>query len=501
MTVIRGAIALGTFLVLTLGTNLTSVVVAADEDSPEAGTVFIVDCGFTHQLQDDPIDKPNLPGQSHWHDFYGNPRTNAYSSVRSLKDAMVTLASATSVGTTAKFTLTTGRVATFVVGQQVIVKGVSIGGYNGTWPVTAVDAQRKWFKATVGPSGLGDATGGTAGDGALKCGQQVGELTYDTARYWAPSAYIDDGKTHITPRRMRTYYFGLGEDLPEGLQLIGGNRDAVSPAENPHVHWSCGQSTLLKTPRVDHPYDCTPFFDGGGQDFVDGPVGIVEMPWCMIPQAGEAPDSVVRPNQTKYPETDGGLDDRICDGQHTVKLIELSERVHLGETVMDPCGDCLAYNLRALTSGGCGQTCSGTFEVADININGALLVPGDKITVSGAPGNWNTPEGGYYTVTSVTWPRTFTASGLPSGLSSCLPGNCGATAEKDFTVSFTLAGGADHNGTTAGYYTLHADFFETWHLPALEKLELLCANGSSCTETTSNIKSNEQVDALGEPKP
>lgn len=36
----------------------------------------------------------------------------------------------------------------------------------------------------------------------------------------------------------------------------------------------------------------------------------------MIPQVGEAPDSVVRPNQTKYPETDGGLDDRICDGDH-----------------------------------------------------------------------------------------------------------------------------------------------------------------------------------------
>ncbi|MBA3728707.1 MAG: hypothetical protein H0W94_05830 [Actinobacteria bacterium] len=42
----------------------------------------------------------------------------------------------------------------------------------------------------------------------------------------------------------------------------------------------------------------------------------------------------------------------------------------------------------------------------------------------------------------------------------------------------------------------HADFFQTWHLPALEKLEDLCANGSSCTESTSNIKNNEQVDRL-----
>ncbi|MBA3728709.1 MAG: hypothetical protein H0W94_05840 [Actinobacteria bacterium] len=69
-------------------------------------------------------------------------------------------------------------------------------------------------------------------------------------------------------------------------------------------------------------------------------------------------------------------------------------------------------------------------------------------------------------------------------------------AEKDFSVTFTLAGGADHDGTTAPYYTLHADFFQTWHLPALEKLEDLCANGSSCIASNSNIKSNEQVDGL-----
>ena len=45
---------------------------------------FITRCTFSHTLSDDPIVKPNLPGASHSHDFFGNVTTNAASTLTSL---------------------------------------------------------------------------------------------------------------------------------------------------------------------------------------------------------------------------------------------------------------------------------------------------------------------------------------------------------------------------------------------------------------------------------
>ena len=80
---------------------------------------------------------------------------------------------------------------------------VSVAGWNGLWTVLATPLpDHTKFYAQVG-AGLSDGTGGTAGDGrssdagpnGLSCGQVNnlhGYLTYDTAAYWTPTAYLAD---------------------------------------------------------------------------------------------------------------------------------------------------------------------------------------------------------------------------------------------------------------------------------------------------------------------
>lgn len=46
---------------------------------------FVVTCTYTHSAPDDPIVHPGLPGESHRHDFYGSPLTNADSTIAELQ--------------------------------------------------------------------------------------------------------------------------------------------------------------------------------------------------------------------------------------------------------------------------------------------------------------------------------------------------------------------------------------------------------------------------------
>lgn len=50
--------------------------------APDPRGVFVSHCGYSHSLRDDPIVHPGEPGASHLHDFFGNTRTNANSTVR-----------------------------------------------------------------------------------------------------------------------------------------------------------------------------------------------------------------------------------------------------------------------------------------------------------------------------------------------------------------------------------------------------------------------------------
>jgi Domain of unknown function (DUF1996)/Beta-propeller repeat len=155
---------------------------------------------------------------------------------------------------------------------------------------------------------------------SLLKGDTTCRVPSDTAGYWAPTPYLS-GK-QLRPPVMRIYYFGdlrSVETIPPGLQMIGGNKLATSPAENPHVGWSCGQIRSQRTPVMDHPYDCRPWQAFG---FVDGVIAIIEMPSCW--------DGIgLLPEDVAYP-----VAPRECPAGFPHVLPRLSERLHLG--IMNP---------------------------------------------------------------------------------------------------------------------------------------------------------------------
>ena len=153
----------------------------------------------------------------------------------------------------------------------------------------------------------------------------------DTAGYWAPTGFLNG--VRLKPGVMRIYYLGPATGtpgtIPAGLQMVGGNKEAQSPAENPHVSWSCGQTTSVSTPHRDTPYDCRPWAQYA---FVDGIVASIDFPSCWN-------GTGLRPEDVTYPE--GGA----CPPGFGNIIPKLSERVHYG--VMNPFGldGTLAFQL------------------------------------------------------------------------------------------------------------------------------------------------------------
>ena len=72
-------------LALVLAAPLLTLLPAAPVAASSAG--WLVRCPFTHSAADDPIKLPGLPGESHLHDFFGNPSTGAGSTYASMRAA------------------------------------------------------------------------------------------------------------------------------------------------------------------------------------------------------------------------------------------------------------------------------------------------------------------------------------------------------------------------------------------------------------------------------
>ena len=74
------------------------VATASTSAAADPRGVFVVHCGYSHSLRDDPIVHRGLPGASHMHDFFGSTTTNAMSTVRRMRRSSTTcrLASDTS---------------------------------------------------------------------------------------------------------------------------------------------------------------------------------------------------------------------------------------------------------------------------------------------------------------------------------------------------------------------------------------------------------------------
>lgn len=70
-------------LVLLVAVLVAATLSAAPSRAGKRGS-FNVDCAYHRSLPDDPIVSPGVPGASHLHDFFGNVRTNARSTSRTL---------------------------------------------------------------------------------------------------------------------------------------------------------------------------------------------------------------------------------------------------------------------------------------------------------------------------------------------------------------------------------------------------------------------------------
>ena len=207
--------------------------------------------------------------------------------------------------------------------------------------------------------------------GEMRHGTTTCVFARDTAGYWFPAAYLGD--TPVVPTFSKTYYFGVAgsvvEPIPRGLQLVGGDAAATSGAQNVHVSWHCGAKGTDRTPKADHPYDCTRY--ANRWSFVDGLVGRVEFPSCWD-GIGLGPTDLAYPVRGACPAGYG----------HRLPLVRM--QVHFG--ILDPC----------------------------------------------------------------------------AGAAPCRPGGAGDN------VTLRLASGP--------YYTLHADFWNTWRQVSLERLIERCLN-------------------------
>lgn len=130
------------------------------------------------------------------------------------------ITSASQAGTTA--TITTATNHGFVVGQQAIVSGVSVGGYNGTFFITAVTANTFTYETT---SGLAAGTGGLA-------------VTTETATFGSPSSAVvnigDNDGSGILQLSAATYT--LAEDATGPITITvnrtGGTAGTVTVVYN-----------------------------------------------------------------------------------------------------------------------------------------------------------------------------------------------------------------------------------------------------------------------------
>jgi len=145
------------------------------------------------------------------------------------------------------------------------------------------------------------------------------------------------------------------------------------------------------------------------------------------------------------------------------------------------------------------STCTARLDVADVKLSPNLLSQvitirydntqvDDVLVTQVVPGDPKQGEANYIIV-----------SHLNPGLPTCQqlsPNYCGSIAESNYQENFTLAGGPkDQFDTTHLYYTLYADFWNTWQQAALQKVERYCIHESKCQGT--DILDNDYVDALG----
>src|SRR5205823_1444617 len=203
----------------------------------------------------------------------------------------------------------------------------------------------------------------------------------------------------------RVYYRAAGaravETIPAGLEMIGGDKAATAPPPQWEIRWYCGAGATGTTPLSSHPYDCTPYAQQ--YPFVDGVVGIIDMPRCWDGTGLLSADVV-------YPTN--GFGTACPDGfPHLLPLV--SERVHFG--VMDPCAGLVP----------CGP------DDLDSNV---------RLTLSTGAGVDTSPDGSYYTLHADFW-NAWHQDTLDTLVADCIDSHdaCGFLGPR-YPVSVGIAG-------------------------------------------------------------
>jgi Domain of unknown function (DUF1996) len=197
-----------------------------------------------------------------------------------------------------------------------------------------------------------------------------GDLS-DRAGYWNPTAYVNG--VRVPAIRVSAYYFGTSSGdvsaFPPGLQMIAGNKDAASAADNPRVQWSCTKGN--ESPLQSHPYDCAPY---GGRV-----TARIDFPTCW--------DGLdLGPGHVAYATGEG------CPGG-SMALPQLSYRVRWD--VRDPCA---------------GATPCGAEDAPSTNI---------AFTVSTGSDDAVRTDGAFYTLHADFW-NAWRQDSLDSLVTTCL---------------------------------------------------------------------------------
>lgn len=133
------------------------------------GGIAWVDIGGGKQMMQYEASKPDASATSS-----GNVVTNQCGGT-----STVAASGAQATGTTATFTTTAAH--NLAVGRVVVVSGVSVGGYNGTWSVASIVSATQ-FTAEIAASGLATGSGGTIAPVCPTC-SQANKLPWTNVTY------------------------------------------------------------------------------------------------------------------------------------------------------------------------------------------------------------------------------------------------------------------------------------------------------------------------------
>ncbi len=143
--------------------------------TPKPSVAFVVQCGLSHESNDDPIVHPGRAGMSHRHSFFGNRSTNASLDARSLQSARITTCD------------NTDDLAAYWAPSLVDGKWDSLRAY---YDAGVVDPQ----SIEPFPVGLSMVAGSGVGSVAWSCGRSVG------AAGWAQTPTDCTGGRSVTAR-------------------------------------------------------------------------------------------------------------------------------------------------------------------------------------------------------------------------------------------------------------------------------------------------------------